>query len=84
MGKPVKVAAILYTHWHYATSRPPSRMRAPEIWGHESLDANRTDSSGVSIKSGFYRARAVAQFGVFHPRRERTPSRIVSASHRRS
>ena len=66
-GKPVKVAAILYTHWHYADGTTAFKDEGTEIWGHEWLDANRTDSSGVSIKSGFYRARAVAQFGVFHP-----------------
>ena len=66
-GKPIKVAAILYTHWHYADGTTVWMDEGTQIWGHEWLDANRTASSGVSIKSGFYRARAVAQFGVFHP-----------------
>jgi alkyl sulfatase BDS1-like metallo-beta-lactamase superfamily hydrolase len=66
-GKSIKVAAILYTHWHYADGTSAFMDEGTEVWGHEWLDANRTDSSGVSIKSGFYRARAVAQFGVFQP-----------------
>ena len=67
VGGPIKVAAILYTHWHYADGTTVFMDEGTEIWGHEWLDANRTASSGVSIKSGFYRARAAAQFGVFHP-----------------
>lgn len=67
VGAPIKVAAILYTHWHYADGTTVFMDEGTEIWGHEWLDANRTASSGVSIKSGFYRARAAAQFGVFHP-----------------
>lgn len=66
-GRPIKVAAILYTHWHYADGTTAFMDEGTEIWGHEWLDANRTASSGVSIESGFYRARAAAQFGVFHP-----------------
>ncbi|MCA3573505.1 MAG: MBL fold metallo-hydrolase [Aestuariivirga sp.] len=67
VGGRIKVAAILYTHWHYADGTAAFMDEGTEIWGHEWLDANRTASSGVSIKSGFYRARAAAQFGVFHP-----------------
>ncbi|MCJ7528989.1 MAG: MBL fold metallo-hydrolase [Methyloceanibacter sp.] len=63
----IKVAAILLTHWHYADGTDAWLDEGAEIWGHEWLDANRTASTGVSIKSGFYRARAIAQFGVFHP-----------------
>jgi alkyl sulfatase BDS1-like metallo-beta-lactamase superfamily hydrolase len=66
VGGPIKVAAILYTHWHYADGTTVFMDEGTEIWGHEWLDANRTAASGVSIKSGFYRARAAAQFGVFH------------------
>lgn len=67
VGRPIKVAAILYTHWHYADGTTVFMDEGTEVWGHEWLDANRSASSGVSIKSGFYRARAAAQFGVFHP-----------------
>jgi alkyl sulfatase BDS1-like metallo-beta-lactamase superfamily hydrolase len=42
--------------------------RRREVWGHEYLDRNRNTSSGISVLSGIYQARAAAQFGVFHPR----------------
>jgi len=67
VGKPIKVAAILLTHWHYADGTDAWMDEGTEIWGHEWLDANRAASTGVSIKSGFYRTRAISQFGVFHP-----------------
>lgn len=67
VGAPIRVAAILLTHWHYADGTAAWMDEGTEIWGHELLDANRTASTGVSVKSGFYRARAVAQFGVLHP-----------------
>lgn len=67
VGAPIRVAAILLTHWHYADGTAAWMDEGTEIWGHELLDANRAESTGVSIKSGFYRARAVAQFGVLHP-----------------
>lgn len=67
VGKKVKVAAILLTHWHYGDGTGPWLDEGTEVWGHEHLDRNRSDSKGVSIKSGFYQTRAVAQFGVFHP-----------------
>ena len=67
VGKKVKVAAILLTHWHYADGTGAWLDEGTEVWGHEHLDRNRSDSKGVSVKSGFYQTRAVAQFGVFHP-----------------
>ena len=67
LGQKIKVAAILLTHWHYADGTSAWLDEGTEIWGHEYLDRNRNASTGVSIKSGFYQARAVAQFGVFHP-----------------
>jgi alkyl sulfatase BDS1-like metallo-beta-lactamase superfamily hydrolase len=67
VGRKVKVAAILLTHWHYADGSGAWLDEGTEIWGHEYLDRNRSDSKGVSVKSGFYQARAIAQFGVFHP-----------------
>jgi alkyl sulfatase BDS1-like metallo-beta-lactamase superfamily hydrolase len=67
IGKKVKVAAILLTHWHYADGQAAWLDEGAEVWGHEWLDRNRSASTGVSVKSGFYQARAVAQFGVFHP-----------------
>jgi len=67
VGRKIKVAAILLTHWHYADGSGAWLDEGTEIWGHEFLDRNRSDSKGVSVKSGFYQARAIAQFGVFHP-----------------
>ncbi|WP_374300897.1 alkyl sulfatase dimerization domain-containing protein [Paracoccus sp. (in: a-proteobacteria)] len=67
VGAPIRVAAILLTHWHYAEGTAAWMDEGTEIWGHEQLDANRAASTGVSIKSGFYQARAVAQFSVLHP-----------------
>jgi len=66
-GAKIKVAAILLTHWHYADGTGAWLDDGTEIWGHEFLDRNRSGSIGVSVKSGFYQSRAIAQFGVFHP-----------------
>ena len=67
LGKKIKVAAILLTHWHYADGIGAWLDDGTELWGHEFLDRNRRTSTGVSVLSGVYQARAVAQFGVFHP-----------------
>ena len=67
LGKKIKVAAILLTHWHYADGTGAWMDDGTELWGHEFLDRNRRTSTGVSVLSGLYQARAVAQFGVFHP-----------------
>jgi len=80
----VEVAAILLTHWHYANGIGAWLDEGAEVWGHEHLDRNRNTSSGISVLSGTYQARAAAQFGVFHPRSGRTRFRTCSASRRRS
>jgi len=67
LGKKIKVAAILLTHWHYADGTGAWLDEGTEIWGHEHLDRNRRASTGVNVLSGTYLARAIAQFGVFHP-----------------
>jgi len=67
LGRKVKVAAILLTHWHYSDGTGAWLDDGTEIWGHEHLDRNRNASTGVSVMSGFYQSRAIAQFGVFHP-----------------
>ena len=67
LGGKVKVAAILLTHWHYANGIGAWLDEGAEVWGHEHLDRNRSASTGISVLSGTYQARAVAQFGVFHP-----------------
>jgi alkyl sulfatase BDS1-like metallo-beta-lactamase superfamily hydrolase len=69
LGKKIKVAAILLTHWHYGDGTGAWMDEGTEIWGHEHLDRNRNASKGVSVKSGFYQTRAIAQFAVFHPPR---------------
>ena len=67
LGEPVRVAAILLTHWHYAEGTAAWSDEGVELWGHEWLDRNRTASVGLGPLSGLFKARAVAQFGVFHP-----------------
>lgn len=67
LGRKIKVAAILLTHWHYADGTGAWLDEGAEVWGHEHLDRNRNASKGVSVKSGFYMTRAIAQFAVFHP-----------------
>jgi len=69
VGRKIEVAAILLTHWHYADGTGAFLDRGTEVWGHEYLDRNRNTSSGISVISGVYQARAIAQFGVFHPLR---------------
>jgi len=67
LGRKVKVAAILLTHWHYANGIGAWLDPGAEVWGHEYLDRNRSVSTGISVLRGTYQARAAAQFGVFHP-----------------
>jgi alkyl sulfatase BDS1-like metallo-beta-lactamase superfamily hydrolase len=66
-GAPVRVAAILLTHWHYADGTAAWDDPGAELWGHEWLDRNRTAGSGVGPLAGFYQSRVISQFGVFHP-----------------
>jgi alkyl sulfatase BDS1-like metallo-beta-lactamase superfamily hydrolase len=67
LGGKIKVAAILLTHWHYGNGIGAWLDGGTEIWGHEHLDRNLRASTGISVLSGTYQARAAAQFGVFHP-----------------
>ena len=68
LGRKVKVAAILLTHWHYGNGNGAWLDEGAEVWGHEHLDRNLRLSTGISVLSGTYQARAAAQFGVFHPK----------------
>ena len=68
LGHKVRVAAILLTHWHYGHGTGAWLDEGTEIWGHEYLDRNRNTSSGISVLSGIYQARAAAMFSLFHPR----------------
>ena len=67
VGRKIKVAAILLTHWHYGDGTGAFLDEGTKVWGHEYLDRNRNISTGVSVLSGTYQTRAIAQFGVFHP-----------------
>jgi alkyl sulfatase BDS1-like metallo-beta-lactamase superfamily hydrolase len=67
LGRKLEVAAILLTHWHYGNGTGAWLDPGAEVWGHEHLDRNRNVSTGISVLSGTYQARAIAQFGVFHP-----------------
>ena len=67
LGRKIKVAAILLTHLHYANGSGAFLDPGAEIWGHEHLDRNVRATTGISVLSGTYQARAAAQFGVFHP-----------------
>jgi alkyl sulfatase BDS1-like metallo-beta-lactamase superfamily hydrolase len=67
VGRRIKVAAILLTHWHYADGTGAWLDEGTEIWGHEHLDRNRSASGGLNVLGGTLQARAIAQFGVFHP-----------------
>jgi alkyl sulfatase BDS1-like metallo-beta-lactamase superfamily hydrolase len=67
LGRKVKVAAILLTHWHYGDGIGAWLDEGTEVWGHEYLDRNRSASKGISVLSGITQARGAAQFGVFHP-----------------
>ncbi len=67
VGKKIKVAAILLTHWHYADGTGAWLDEGTEVWGHEHLDRNRSASGGLNVLGGVLQSRAIAQFGVFHP-----------------
>jgi alkyl sulfatase BDS1-like metallo-beta-lactamase superfamily hydrolase len=67
VGKKIRVAAILLTHWHYADGTAAWLDEGTEIWGHEHLDRNRTASGSIGVMGGYLQSRAIAQFGVFHP-----------------
>ena len=67
VGKKIKVAAILLTHWHYADGTAAWLDEGTEIWGHEHLDRNRSAAGGTSVLGGVLQSNMIAQFGVFHP-----------------
>ncbi len=68
VGGPIRVAAILITHWHYANGQGAFLDEGTQTWGHELLDANRTAEAGLSPFIGVAQSRAIAQFGILHPR----------------
>ena len=76
VGEKIQVAAILLTHWHYGDGSGAWLDERTEIWGHEHLDRNRSESKGASVKAGALLARGIAQFAVFHP--QQGPDAFVS------
>ena len=67
IGGRIKVAAILFTHWHYTNGTAAWLDDGTEIWGHEQLDSNREAEAGLSPFRGVAQSRAIAQFGILHP-----------------
>jgi alkyl sulfatase BDS1-like metallo-beta-lactamase superfamily hydrolase len=66
-GKPIAVAAILYTHSHYTHGTSIWADEGTKIYGHEHLVTNLQADSGISVLSGNFSTRAVIQFGMLHP-----------------
>ena len=48
VGRKIKVAAILLTHWHYGDGTGAFLDEGTKIWGHEYLDRNRNISTSVA------------------------------------
>lgn len=67
LGRRVKVAAILLTHWHYGNGTAAWRDPGSELWGSEILDSTRETEVGLTPVSGVAQSRAIAQFGILHP-----------------
>ncbi|MCJ2376350.1 MBL fold metallo-hydrolase [Vibrio sp. ZSDZ34] len=67
LGKPIAVAAILYTHSHYTHGTSIWADEGTKIYGHEHLVTNLQADSGISVLSGNFSTRAVIQFGMLHP-----------------
>jgi alkyl sulfatase BDS1-like metallo-beta-lactamase superfamily hydrolase len=66
VGK-IKVAAVLYTHSHYAMGAKAWQDENTRFYGHEDLVATLNGDQGVSVLSGNFGTRAVIQFGMLHP-----------------
>ncbi|MBW2174231.1 MAG: MBL fold metallo-hydrolase [Deltaproteobacteria bacterium] len=66
VGK-IKVAAVLYTHSHYAMGAKAWQDENTRFYGHEYLVATLNADQGVSVLSGNFGTRAVIQFGMLHP-----------------
>lgn len=67
LGKPISVAAILYTHSHYTHGTSVWADEGTKIYGHEHLVKNLQADSGINVLSGNFATRAVIQFGMLHP-----------------
>lgn len=66
VGK-INVAAVLYTHSHYALGAKAWQDENTRFYGHEYLVATLNGDSGVSVLSGNFGTRAAIQFGMLHP-----------------
>jgi alkyl sulfatase BDS1-like metallo-beta-lactamase superfamily hydrolase len=66
VGK-INVAAVLYTHSHYAMGAKAWQDENTRFYGHEDLVPNLNADQGVSVLSGNFGTRAVIQFGMLHP-----------------
>jgi alkyl sulfatase BDS1-like metallo-beta-lactamase superfamily hydrolase len=66
VGK-ITVAAVLYTHSHYALGAKAWQDKNTKFYGHEDLVANLNADQGVSVLSGNFNTRASIQFGILHP-----------------
>ncbi len=66
VGK-IKVAAVLYTHSHYANGAKAWQDENTRFYGHEYLVATLNGDQGVSVLSGNFGTRAAIQFGMLHP-----------------
>ncbi len=66
VGK-IKVAAVLYTHSHYAMGAKAWQDENTRFYGHEYLVATLNADQGVSVLSGNFGTRAAIQFGMLHP-----------------
>jgi alkyl sulfatase BDS1-like metallo-beta-lactamase superfamily hydrolase len=66
VGK-IQVAAVLYTHSHYAIGAKAWQDENTRFYGHEDLVANLNADTGVSVLSGNFGTRAAIQFGMLHP-----------------
>ena len=66
VGK-INVAAVLYTHSHYAMGAKAWQDKNTKFYGHEDLVANLNADQGVSVLSGNFNTRAAIQFGMLHP-----------------
>jgi len=66
VGK-IKVAAVLYTHSHYAHGSKAWQDEDTLFYGHEELVATMNGDLGVNVLAGNFATRAAIQFGMLHP-----------------
>lgn len=67
VGK-IKVAGVVYTHSHYVWGAKAWQDEGTVFYGHEDLVSNLNADLGVSVLSGNFNTRAIAQFGILHPK----------------